>query len=76
MSYFICGREINPSKIGYIPKPVHLLKNSIGAKKNILKAIQIKNLSTEKISIRFFGSEKDMKINMNATNSFKVSDYL
>jgi hypothetical protein len=76
MSYFICGREINPSKIGYIPKPAHLLKNSVESKKNVIKVIQIKNLSTEKIGIKFFGSDRDTKSNSNATNSFNVNDYL
>ena len=76
MSYFICGREINPSKIGYIPKPAHLLKNSVESKKNVIKVIQIKNLSTEKIGIKFFGSDRDTKSNSNASNSFNVNDYL
>ena len=57
------GSEIASSNYNPIPH----LKNG---------AQIIKNLSTEKIGIKFFGSDRDTKSNSNATNSFNVNDYL
>lgn len=55
MSYFTAGRPMTPGQIGYIPKPLHLRKNTA---QNVQKMINIKIVSShEKVSIKFFGIE-------------------
>jgi hypothetical protein len=75
MSYFTAGRPHLPGNIGYIEKPLHL--RSSQPKPQIQKSIQVKVLTTsEKVSIKFFGTEQDLKVNQNSTSNFQVKDYL
>ena len=76
MSYFTAGRELTPSKIGYILKPAHLIKGSQLTRERVTKTIQVRVISNEPIKIRLFGSDQDMKANSSANLSFIVRDYL
>lgn len=61
MSYFTGGREPIPSKIGYIPKPLHLRKGSNPDPPQIPYTFSIRLYSNEKIAVRLFGTERDMR---------------
>lgn len=72
MSYFTAGRPIIPSKIGYVLKPNYLRAN---VHHGVLKLVSIKIVSSnEKVNIKFFGTEGDMKLNCNSTFDFQVKD--
>jgi hypothetical protein len=73
MSYFIAGRPLTPGSIGYIQKPLHLRQN---LPQNVQKLINIKIVSTnEKVNIKFYGIEEDMKLNANSINDFQVKHF-
>ena len=72
MSYFTAGRPPAASQLGYIPKPLHL-RSSL-PQPSVRKLISIKVISPEEVSVRFFGSEQDMKVNVNAVRDFHVVD--
>lgn len=73
MSFFTAGRPMTPGQIGYIPKPLHLRTNT---PQNIEKMINIKIVSSnEKVGIKFFGVEEDMKLNSNSQYDFHVKSY-
>jgi hypothetical protein len=76
LSYFTAGRELIPGKIGYVPKPPHLLKGSTVQRDPVIKTIHIKVFSNEAIYVKLFGSKQDMKNNAKANLSFVVRDYL
>jgi hypothetical protein len=74
MSYFTAGRPMVPGKLGYIPKPLHLRSNT--PKPAIKKLIQIKVISiNEKVSVKFYGTDQDMKLNHNSSFSFQAVNY-
>lgn len=76
MSYFTAGRELTPARVGYVPKPLHLRRDSQYEKERFVLMIEIKLFSSETISVRLFGSEQDMRNNSNARLNFNVRDYL
>lgn len=74
MSYFTAGRLAVPAKLGYVEKPLHLRSNI--PKKNIERTITIEVCSKEKVTIKFFGTDADVKRNRGASSCFVVRDYL
>ena len=76
LSYFTAGKELIPGKIGYVPKPSHLLKGSQTQRDPVVKKITIKVFSNEAINVKLFGSKQDLKNNANSNLTFIVRDYL
>jgi hypothetical protein len=73
MSYFTAGRPLIPSKIGYVLKPEHLRANT---QQTMHKLINIKIISSiEKVAIKFYGTEDDMRLNSNSSFDFQVKDF-
>jgi hypothetical protein len=74
MSYFTAGRPMLPGLLGYIQKPLYL--RSKLPKPPIQKIIQIKVISTnEKVTVKFFGTDQDMKINQSPNWCYQIRDY-
>jgi hypothetical protein len=76
MAYFTAGRELAPSKLGYVPKPAHLLRGSRQPRERQARMVHVKVFSSEAITVRLLGSQFDIKVNRDANLSFLVRDYL
>ena len=76
LSYFTAGRELVPGKIGYVPKPVHLLKGSQQTRDPVVKTVHIKVFSNETIYVKMFGSRQDTNNNAKSNLTFIMKDYL
>ena len=76
MSYFTAGKELDPVKLGYIPKPQYLIKGSQLQRPRVLKLYNIRTFYNEAININFYGSKEDMKNNSKGGFNFAVADYL
>jgi hypothetical protein len=62
-----------PGKIGYIQKPPHLRSNSF---QGVQWLINVKIVSSnEKVNIKFYGIEEDMRLNHNSNNDFQVKHF-
>ncbi len=74
MSYFTAGRPLVAGAIGYIPKPLYLRSNQ---SQKIERMISIRIISSnEKVTIKFYGLDEDMKLNLNSAFDFHVKNYL
>ena len=70
MSYFKSGRETNPANIGYVEKPIHLRADKKKEQTNLEITIDLVEVYSQKVTMKFFGLGEDMKLNEGAKSKF------